>query len=248
MDDRNYKDEVNLCRNINDYTEAVASFKKEFALHAIIGFSGGSDDKIEGVSEDDELQRHYKKFRRGFEERIINEALGVLRGHRVAILTGGTVWGVPNAATKAAKAAGFKTIGVFPQCGRKYAMTEELLDLKICVNPLVGESAWGDECPVWVSLVDGVIVIGGGAGTLTECAHIQKINESRVKYEHTPKFIVPIHGTGGVAEVLPHIWTKPEIRQASMPAERVHEGKAAARLLIDRLHLYDCYDPTYQIT
>ncbi len=241
---RNYKNAITLSAGKN-YSQHIRDFMSRHGLHKVIGFSGGSDDKLPGIPSGDNLQEQFKSFRGDFDKRIVTDALSVLQGHRVAILTGGTKWGVPETACKTAKDLGFKTIGVFPRAGRKYAMDDSLLDLSICVDPLMGESRWGDECPVWVSLCDGIIVIGGGAGTLTECAHIQKINEALVKYHHIPKYIVPIHNTGGVAHLLSHIWAKPEIKTLSMPADRVHNGADAANILVDRLHLYDFYDHHY---
>ncbi|MBF0308587.1 MAG: hypothetical protein HQL56_03560 [Magnetococcales bacterium] len=221
-----------------DYGTVVTEFLHRHALVGIVGFSGGADDKLPGLPEGDPIQEEFKEFRKHLEERILRDALGTLRGHHIAVLTGGTRFGVPNTATRVAKEMGFKTIGVYPLTGRKYALGGDLLDLGLCVEPLMGESHWGDECPVWVSLCQGVVVIGGGAGTLSECAHIQKINEGLVKYGRTPKIIVPIHGTGGVADVLPHIWTKPEIKRVSMPSDRVHTGSEAAFLLMERLGLH----------
>jgi len=241
-----YSNELTMSAGTN-YTKHIKEFMTLHGLHKIIGFSGGSDDRLPGISPEDELHQQFKVFRSSFDRRIVRDALSVLRGHRVAILTGGTKWGVPETACTMAKEMGFRTIGVFPKAGRKYAMDDSLLDLAICVDPLMGESRWGDECPVWVSLCDGIIVIGGGAGTLTECAHIQKINEALVKYNRMPKYIVPIHGTGGVAEQLSQIWAKPEIKAVSMPADRVHNGADAANILIDCLHLYDYYDHHYHL-
>jgi hypothetical protein len=87
-----------------------------------------------------------------------------------------------------------------------------------------------------------MIVIGGGAGTLTECAHIQKINESLVNNNVRPKYVVPIHGTGGVADQLPYLWAKPRIRNACMPMNHIHTGNEAAQYLIEKLDLADFFD------
>jgi len=225
-----------------NYSQIFKDFMDKHGLHKIIAFSGGSDDKLSGVPDNDSLQEQFKSFRQNFDSRIVTDALQKLQGYQVAILTGGTKWGVPKIACEVSKEFGFKTIGIYPLTGKKYSMNDDFLDLRLCVEPLIGESRWGDEGPLWTSIVDGIFVIGGGAGTLTECAHVQKINEAIVKHGGTPKFIVPIHGTGGVAEELPHLWAKLDIRAVSMPDRRVTSGQEAARILIEKLNLDDYYD------
>ncbi len=226
-----------------DYASKVTSFMKEQGIHKVIGFSGGADDKLQGIPDDDDLQLKYIAFRNTLHDRLISDALKLFRGYRIAILTGGTEGGIPELATKKAKEYGFKTIGVFPRKGRKYALDSSLLDLSICVHPMIGESRWGDEGATWTSLIDGMIVIGGSAGTLTECAHIQKINESLIKNNDTPKYVVAIYGTGGVADQLPHLWAKPRIRNVCMPMNRIYTGQEAAQFLVEKLGLEDYFDP-----
>jgi hypothetical protein len=229
-----------------DYASKVASFMREQGIHKVIGFSGGADDKLQSIQKDDDLQLKYVAFRNTLHDRLISDALKHFRNHRIAILTGGTEGGIPELATKKAKEYGFKTIGVFPRRGKKYALNSSLLDLSICVDPMIGESRWGDEGSTWTSLIDGMIVIGGNAGTLTECAHIQKINESLIQKEDSYtllKYIVAVYGTGGVAEQLPHLWAKPEIRNLCMPMNRIYTGQEAAEFLMEKLSLADYYDP-----
>lgn len=230
------------------YSSKVESFMQSHGIHKIIGFSGGADDKLQGVPEDDDLQLKFKDFRDTFHDRLISEALGLLRNYKVAILTGGTRGGIPELATRKAKEYGFKTIGVFPRKGKKYALDSSWLDLSICVDPMIGEARWGDEGATWTSLIDGMIVIGGSAGTLTECAHIQKINESLLKNNETPKYIVAIYGTGGVAEQLPHLWAKPTVRNICMPMNRINTGGEASKFLIEKLSLDEYFDPRIQST
>jgi predicted Rossmann-fold nucleotide-binding protein len=225
-----------------NYKSKVDEFKHHHGIHKIIGFSGGSDDKLLSVEDDDKLQEHYKQLKDGLHRRIITDALNKLRGYEVAILTGGTEGGIPELAATIAKELGFKTIGVYPKKGEKYSLGSDLLDLSICVDSQIGESMWGDEGAVWTGLIDGTVVIGGGAGTLTECAHLQKINESYISKGIIPKFIVPIHGTGGVSDILPHIWTKPHVRNASMPKERIYSGLEASECLIEALSLEDYFN------
>lgn len=226
-----------------NYAVGIDNFMKEYGLQRIIGISGGSDDKLSGITEDDPLQISFTVFRDALQERIITDALRALRNYRIAILTGGTNWGVPRLAIHKAHDCGFKTIGVLPKVGEKYSLSEEDLDLRIVVEPIIGGGFWGDEGPIWTSMIDGMIIIGGGAGTLTECAHIMKINEALVKKGVRPKYMVPIHGTGGVAEQLHQLWGKPRIRDLSMPRGRVHTGTEAAHLLIEALDLDEAFDP-----
>jgi predicted Rossmann-fold nucleotide-binding protein len=225
-----------------NYDELITEFRKEHGIHRIIGISGGSDDRHAGIPDDDPLQARFMEFRDAFHERLLHDALKPLRGYRIGILTGGTRWGIPKTALKIAKQLGFRTIGVLPRAGERYACDGDTVDLQIIVEPLIGEGFWGDEGAVWTSLIDGLIVIGGSAGTLTELAHIMKINESLCKRGERPKFMVPIHGTGGVAEQLHQLWAKPAIRDKSMPRDRVHTGAKAAQLLIAALDLDECFE------
>lgn len=225
-----------------NYNELVAEFRREHGVHRIIGISGGSDDKYAGLADDDPLQASLVSARDAFHHRLMDDALKPLRGYRIAILTGGTKGGVPNTALKIARQHGFLTIGVLPRAGERHALSGEDVDLQIVVEPLIGDGNWGDEGAVWTSLIDGLIVIGGAAGTLTELAHIMKINESLCKSGKRPKFMVPMHGTGGVADQLHQLWAKPAIRDKSMPRDRVHTGAQAAKLLIEALDLAECFE------
>lgn len=222
-----------------NHDKIISEFKKNYGIQRVIAFSGGSSSEISGVPEGDPLQAQYKKFSQELETRILRECIGKLRGFQIAILTGGTKWGVPKTAIEIAKSYGIKTIGIYPLAGKKHALGDEHLDLSLCIEPRCGESRWGDESPIFSKLLDGVIVFSGGAGTLIECAHILKINEALQKNGLPVKYIVPISGTGGVADGLPFIWAKPEIRSICMPHSRVCTGAEAADIIIDKLNLYD---------
>ncbi|HBI33613.1 MAG TPA: hypothetical protein DEA43_00645 [Candidatus Moranbacteria bacterium] len=226
-------------RGEKDYSKVVREFMKQNGLHKIIAFSGGSDAEISGMPKDDPVQLQYKAFARNLEERIIGDAVKKLRNYQIAILTGGTSWGVPNTATLKAKEYGMKTIGVFPLAGKKHVLPEDILDIALCIEPLVGESRWGDESPIFTSLLDGVIVYGGGAGTLIECAHILKMNEAIIKNGEPVKYIVPIAGTGGVADGLPFVWGKAEVKSLCMPFRKITSGIEAVDILCEQLNLDD---------
>lgn len=218
---------------VRSYTQLVDDFKLNHGIHKIIAFSGGTDDKLEGVS-NELIQRMYKRVMKKKQRFIIEDAMKKFRGYRVAILTGGTRWGVPLTATVLAKKYGFLTIGVYPFKGKKDVLGPKCLDLALCVEPDFGDSHWGDESILFTKLLDGVIVYGGGAGTLIEMAHVLKLNESLLK-RGSHKYIVPIAGSGGVADELTFVWGKTEIRQRSMPLQRILSGSDAADFLIDKL-------------
>ena len=222
------------------YQDQIARFLHERGLHRIVAFCGGSDEQLEGV-EDKELQTRYAEVMAAKQATILQDALSQFQGFRVAILTGGTEGGVPERAARIAKRLGLATIGVMPAAGIKFALGcdsdtgQQLLDLKIVVHPSTGESAWGDESPVLTKLLDGAIVYGGSSGTLIEIAHLLKMNDKRLKKGETPKFIVPISGSGGVADGLPFVWSKPTVLARSMPKKLITSGQEAARFLIDNL-------------
>lgn len=231
-----------MCNVISDQIDqAIDDFKKHHGLHHVIAFSGGASTDLPGVSSNDPLHTQYASMQKEREQRIVRDALNILRHYRIAVLTGGTRFGFPKVATGVAKEMELKTIGVFPKAAnapdKKYVLED--LDLAVCVNPHYGNSAWGDESSVFCKLLDAVIVCGGGAGTLIEAAHLLKMNESLLKYEQPVKVIIPIHGTGGVADGLPFVWGKQEIKIACMPQSPVLSGKDAAMYILEHLDLFD---------
>lgn len=223
--------------------QAVKEFLHRHGLHHVVAFSGGASTDLPGVAKDDPLQAQFGHVQKEREIRIVRDALNVLRHYRIAVLTGGTRFGFPQISAEIAKEMGLKTVGVFPQTACDKGHVLSCLDLPICVVPAYGVSAWGDESSVFCKLLDAVIVCGGGAGTLIEAAHLLKMNESLVKKRKEddsiqPKIIVPIHGTGGVADGLPFVWGKQEIKIACMPQHRVESGLDAAAYIQDRLDLF----------
>ncbi|MFE7797987.1 hypothetical protein [Nocardia sp. NPDC057440] len=228
-----------------DYTAAVTSFLRHNGLHRIVAFSGGADDKLHGVG-DKKLVSDYEAVMSAKQERVVGDAIRKLRYYRIAVLTGGTKGGLPGTATSLAHEYGLKTIGVFPENARKKGyVLHDLLDLELEVPAVYDQSQWGDESPFFASLLHGVFVYGGSAGTLIEMAHVLKINDRLNNKEQPLKFIVPISGTGGVADGLRFIWAKPEIRDASMPKSVVLGGGDAAKAMIDQLELDDYYKDSY---
>lgn len=218
--------------------EAVADFKKRHGLHHVIAFSGGASTELPGVAKDDPLHRQYELVQKEREMRIVRSCLNILRHSRIAVLSGGTKFGFPKSAVEVAREMDLKTIGVFPKVAIEKGYVMDELDLAVCVNPHYGESAWGDESSVFCKLLDAAIVYGGGAGTLIETAHLLKMNESLLKYGHPLKMIIPIHGTAGVADGLPFVWGKQEIKNACMPQKPILTGKDAAVYIQDHLDLF----------
>jgi hypothetical protein len=222
-----------------EFDKTVSGFLSHHGLHHVIAFSGGASTELTGIASDDPLQAEFAKVQKERETRIVRCALNVLRHYRIAVLTGGTKFGFPKTATEVAKEMGLKTIGVFPKTAHDKRYVLKDLDLSLCVEPAYGDSAWGDESSVFCKLLDAVIVYGGGAGTLIEASHLLKMNESLLKYEKPLKIIIPIHGTGGVADGLPFVWGKQEIKTACMPQKPVVTGQEAAKYIQERLDLFD---------
>jgi len=218
--------------------QAVDDFKKRHGLHHVVAFSGGASTDLPGVSSDDPLHAQYGQMQKEREQRIVRSALNILRHYRIAVLTGGTSFGFPKTAVEVAKEVGLKTVGIFPKTALEKGYVLKDLDLAVCVDPHYGESAWGDESSVFCKLLDAVIVCGGGAGTLIEAAHLLKMNESRLKYGNPVKVIIPIHGTGGVADGLPFVWGKQEVKNACMPQRPILSGKDAAVYIQEHLDLF----------
>lgn len=214
--------------------ELVDEFKTKTAIRRIVAFSGGADS---GLGEDTPTE--VATFLEERMRREIGQAVRFLRGYNIAVLTGGTSFGVPAVAAQVAKEAGLATIGVFPLVGSPKALPGDVVDLRICVEPRYGESCWGDESPIFAKLLDGVIVYGGNAGTLVEAAHLLKINEARLKKRLAPKYIVPVTGSGGTADTLPFFPAKIGVRSASMPGTSVTTAREAARVLAQKLNLDD---------
>jgi predicted Rossmann-fold nucleotide-binding protein len=219
-------------------SEIITAFKHERGIHCVIAISGGSDSRPEGI-DDEKLEAQWKDVMERKEQAIIGAFMRRLQGYRIGILCGGTKWGVPKRAATEAKRFGLTTIGVYPLAGRKHALGPDLLDLRICVEPGYSTSFWGDESPLYAKLLDGVVVYGGGAGTLVEVAHILKINEALIDKDEKPKLIVPLSATGGVADGVPFLWGKADVRKKTIPANKIVSGTDAAQLLINELNLDD---------
>lgn len=216
---------------------AVAEFKRQHGLHHVIAFSGGASTDMPGVPVDDPLQKDFSSFQQKMETRLVTDVLNILRHYRVALLSGGTKFGFPKVAMEMAQKFGMKTIGVFPQTAFNKGYVINGIDLPICVGPHFGESVWGDESGVFAKLLDAVIVVGGGAGTLIEVSHLLKMNEGLLKYDKPLKLIIPIDGTGGVADGLHFVWGKQDTKNACLPSRPIKTGTDAGKYIEEHVDL-----------
>lgn len=239
-----------------DFTPIVESFKKDRSVHFVLAFSGGADDNSpllrhvveslkshRGVGDSEtNIEMLVKMARDEYVANIVRDVLMPLRGYRIAVLTGGTAWGVPSIATRIAKELCFPTIGVFPLAAflkKENMLPEDLLDLAVCVHPLVGTSQWGDEAAAYTKLLDAVIIIGGGAGTMVEVAHLLKQNEKKgISIKH----IIPVYGTGGTADKVSFFPGKPETMALCVPSRPIVTGTEACEYLKKAVFADDIYD------
>lgn len=234
-----------------DSAKSIPIFLKDQGIKKVIAFSGGAISAPPGFGED--VKKAMEKAAKLFEESVIREALERLRPYseKLAILTGGTQYGVPATASTIAKELGFTTIGIFPETGRDKALGPDILDLRVCVDirnefacsspeeSVKFRSDWGDESAIFCKTLDSAVVFGGRAGTLVEVAHLLKMNERRKKYMHSPKFIIPIMASGGMGDIAPVLPADPDVRAWCLPSEVVRSGHKAAEILEEKLHLYD---------
>lgn len=220
-----------------DFNNALSQFKQAHGIEKIIGFAGGADLPTDGL-----LNKAMQPFQSTLDHVMteeIEKTLVKLADYRVAILTGGTNGGVPALAARTAKKHGFATIGVTPYTGIKHSLRSDIIDYQIVVEPVCEPSCWGDETPTFCKLIDALVVYGGSAGTGVEVMHLLKINEARLKAGLPMKFIIPIHGSGGTADLVPHMPTKLTVKAACLPRTPITNGLAAAEFLEEHLNLFD---------
>lgn len=207
---------INYDEEIKQYLEKLAGQ----GVKKIIAFSGGADDSLE-----------HKVLK------IVEDSMSELKGLPIGVLTGGTVWGLPKYASEIARQNNIPVIGVYPQRGAKYALKN--LDFALEVSARYGDSEWGDESEIFAKLANGVEVIGGGAGTLIEFAHIIKANEAKIKSGKSFTYIAPIK-LGGIkttSDVIYEFPIKSDNKIAFPNPEIVEDGKYAATFLIEKLGL-----------
>lgn len=169
---------------------SFSEFKERHKISHIIGVMGGSDQTNE-----QEISG------------ILYETLHNVRLQfpNIALLSGGTKGGIPEIIVKVANSLGIPCVGVFPEACDKYVLKDEL-DFQIPVPPpILGNTTWGSETPVFADLADVYIVIGGEWGTLVEAATILKNNKSKLKRGEKPIRIICLEHFGGIAEILEKI-------------------------------------------
>ena len=120
------------------------------------------------------------------DERVLKTAedVGVLIAEKGAVLVCGGRGGVMEAVARGAKKAGGLTVGILPGLSRREA--NPYIDVAIPTGLSHARNA------VNVLAGDAVIVIGGGAGTLSEVGLALAYG----------KPVVVVRGTGGVADLL----------------------------------------------
>ncbi|MFP4424153.1 MAG: hypothetical protein ACLFP2_02880 [Candidatus Woesearchaeota archaeon] len=195
----------------------IDEFRNKENIEYIIGFSGSSDESNKEKA-----------------ERIIEDSMLYFKDKNIAILTGGTKFGIVKTANQIAKDYGLRTIGVVPDSGDKYSLS--YLDCKVTVPPDYGRSEFGDESATFVKAIDAMEIIGGNSGTAIEFFHAMKINERRIKpkYDEKPIIIAPLKSIEGFAQMAY------DLPQASMmyeafPQEPIMYGGDAAKFILNKL-------------
>ncbi len=195
--------------------EEILETLKRQGIEKIIAFLGGSELK-EGLE-------------------YVDQSLDILKNYSIAVLTGGTSWGLPEYSSISARKAGLPVIGIYPKRGSKYVSKN--LDFAVEVESKFGNPEWGDSTEVFVKIPQGAEIIGGGMGTLIEAAYIFKINEGRIKNKIPPIYVAPISGIKGVSEQIYDFDIPQEIRKICLPESKISNGFDAAIFLIERLEL-----------
>lgn len=107
----------------------VTNFLRDNRITRVIGFSGGSEATYGVLSSDHPAVQQYETYLEEMFKETIRTCLDVLNGFRVAILTGGTKWGIPKYGLHLAKERNFPTIGVLPSAGEKHSLEDKYFDL-----------------------------------------------------------------------------------------------------------------------
>jgi predicted Rossmann-fold nucleotide-binding protein len=227
--------ELVLATNSEQLTEQIANFKRQQGIRKLIAFCGGS--AAAGPAQ----------------EAVLTDIFAHLRpfAPSVAILTGGTCGGLPEAATRLAHRHGLGVLAVVPACAKPENLLAEVA-CRIRVEALIDVSTWGSEAAVLLNLADAVVLLGGGAGTLIELANALKINEGRLRTRaavlaptplRSPIVLAPVTGQGGVADLMPTLLANGIINRplwdACLPAVPLHSGQEAAAYLLRALAFPD---------
>lgn len=201
--------------HLTEVGRALVGFREKFAISFIISISGGAEE------------RNFS-----YVLKAINELVDGLANHNYAILTGGTEGGIPEMGTKIAREKGVPTIGIFPPKGRKYALLNDL-DLAIETLPSsIGQASFGAESYSFSHVPDYAVFIGGSNGTLIEYGSMMKINAKRRKESQKPINILPLTGSGGVADLIPMLVQQlsPELAYC-LPSVKIVSGSQIAKYI-----------------
>ncbi|MDP3882344.1 MAG: hypothetical protein Q8Q31_05700 [Nanoarchaeota archaeon] len=206
--------------NKEDLTILLEALSRQ-RVEKIIAFSGGSECN-------------------GSAEVLAEESLALLKDYRIAIVNGGTAWGLSKYTTQSARRLGIPVIGVYPTRGERYAIKD--LDFALEVEPRFGDSEWGDATEIFSKLVHGAEVIEGGLCTAVEFAYLMKVNVGRISHNQEPVYVVPIMSESNprlntVANMAHLFPIKKEVAVACMPDFEVYNGRAAAEYLVRKLKL-----------
>ena len=203
-------------QKVQEYLESL----RRQGIEKIIAFSGGADEAFEGRV-----------------RKVVEQSMHEFRGLPIAVLTGGTKWGLPKYASEVARNYSFPVIGIYPQRGLKHAIAN--LDFAIEVSPRYAGSEWGDESELYAKLANGVEIIGGGAGTLIELAHVLKMNEARKKDNKGPVYISPVRleGVRTTADIAYDFSLKASPGEIFPLVELIEDVVNAAKFLIEKLGL-----------
>ena len=207
-------------KELNEQVQEILINLERQGVKKIIAFSGGADESLENKV-----------------LKVTEQSMHEFKQYPIAILTGGTKWGLPKYASELAKKNGIPLIGVYPARGKKHSFDH--LDYAVEVEPRYGTSEWGDESEIFAKLVNGVEVIGGGFGTLIEFAHLMKSNERKIKDKVDPAYIAPVRfpEMNSVADVAYTFCRKPELAVCFPNKEIIANGEEAAKFLIEKLKL-----------
>lgn len=216
----------------------VQEWMWEKGVKKIIAISGWSSaEKLEWA--DPEIVKRYNDSISAYVSAIIDGTLKMLQDYRVAILTWGTKWWVPEDAMMIAKKYDFPTIWVYPARGAKSALSDTIIDCAIEVKSIFWESRWWDESPVFAKLADASVVLWGWAGTLIEVAHALKINEGLIDKWLKPKYIIPVSGLPGMWSLVQLLPWKKDVKKLTFPENDIKTWQQVADFLHKKLNLED---------
>src|SRR3989344_1228771 len=143
--------------------QEIPPFLRRNNLKATIAFVGGAPGQSTADQEE--------KIRN-----IIHGAIAYFATYPVALISNGTEWGVPKYTCQFGLKYSLPIIRIFPVKAKKYLLPETFA-LDISVGSRFKQSEWGDDTEVLIKAASGIIIIGGGRGTLIECLHWIKIND-----------------------------------------------------------------------